>query len=72
MESYLTALRTKRAAVQVAINAEYARPFPDPLVLAGLKKRKLRLRDAIERIESRSSLMRFAPPRPAIVPARPL
>jgi hypothetical protein len=54
MDAYLNGLRTKRTAVQAAINAEYARPYPDALVLAELKKRKLRLREKIERIEGKS------------------
>jgi hypothetical protein len=54
MDAHLNALRTKRAEVQAAINAEYTRPYPDALVLAELKKRKLRLREKIERIEGKS------------------
>lgn len=53
MDAHLNALRTKRAEVQAAINAQYARPYPDALVLAELKKRKLRLREKIERIEGK-------------------
>jgi hypothetical protein len=60
MDSYLSALRSKRAEVQAAINAEYLRPYPDAVVLAQLKKRKLRLREKIERIEGKSSLSGLA------------
>lgn len=61
MDTHLNALRTKRAEVLAAINAEYTRPYPDALVLAELKKRKLRLREKIERIESKSRLWSLAP-----------
>lgn len=70
MDSHLNALRAKRAEVQAAIDAEYARPYPDALVLAQLKKRKLRLREMIEGFEGRASLWRLSPPRRPLTPAR--
>jgi len=59
--------------VQAAINAEYSRPYPDGLVLAELKKRKLRLREKIERIEGKTSLLipSMTPYRFRLAPVRP-
>lgn len=69
MDAHLKALRTKRAQVNAAINTEYARPYPDALVLAELKKRKLRLREEIERIEGKAMLWGL-PPRAPLSPQR--
>ena len=72
MDRYLTALRAKRAEVQAAINAEYARPYPDGMVLAELKKRKLRLHEKIERIEGKNMLIpTMTPYRFRLAPVRP-
>ncbi|HRK23655.1 MAG TPA: DUF465 domain-containing protein [Beijerinckiaceae bacterium] len=51
MDSYLTALRCKRDKIQADIDAEYARPCPDGLILTELKKAKLKLRERIEQAE---------------------
>lgn len=67
MDSYLKALRDKHSAIQAEIDAEYARPCPDTLVLGELKRGKLRLREKLHRLET---AVRFAvrrEPLPALV-----
>lgn len=52
MDSYLKALRDKHSAIQAEIDAEYARPCPETLVLSELKRSKLRLREKLHRLEA--------------------
>ncbi|WP_294236762.1 DUF465 domain-containing protein [uncultured Sphingomonas sp.] len=43
--AHQTALETKHATLDRRISAESQRPVPDPIVLAGLKKQKLKLKE---------------------------
>jgi len=45
--THQTALETKHAGLDKRIAAESQRPIPDALVLADLKKQKLRLKEEI-------------------------
>ncbi len=46
-KAHVVALETKHAGLEARIDAEHHRPLPDDLTLAQLKKRKLKLKDAI-------------------------
>ncbi|WP_380779302.1 YdcH family protein [Sphingomonas sp. R86520] len=45
--THQTALETKHAVLDQRIADEAHRPMPDPTILAGLKKQKLRLKEEI-------------------------
>lgn len=45
--AHLSALEAKHAVLDKRINDESHRPLPDPLILADLKKQKLRLKEVI-------------------------
>lgn len=45
--THQTALEAKHAGIDRRIATESQRPKPDALILAGLKKEKLRLKEAI-------------------------
>ena len=47
MDNHIEALKTKKAALETAINEEMARPLPDEVVLANLKRQKLKLKEEI-------------------------
>ncbi|MBY0582517.1 MAG: YdcH family protein [Sphingomonas sp.] len=44
---HLSALEAKHAHIDRQISNEAQRPLPDPLILASLKKQKLRLKEEI-------------------------
>lgn len=46
--AHQTALETRHATLDRRINAEAQRPVPDALILADLKKQKLRLKEEIQ------------------------
>jgi len=46
--AHQTALETKHATLDRRINAETQRPVPDAMILADLKKQKLRLKEEIQ------------------------
>jgi hypothetical protein len=46
--NHLQALKAKHAALDAAINEELSRPLPDEVVLATLKRQKLKLKEEIE------------------------
>ena len=46
-KAHVDALSTKHAALQARIDAEEHRPHPDEIVLAGLKKAKLKVKDVM-------------------------
>lgn len=52
LRAQLDGLRVEHRDLDAAIDALVVAPMPDQLRLARLKKRKLRLRDEIARIES--------------------
>lgn len=52
MDNHIEALKTKKAALETAINEEMARPLPDEVVLANLKRQKLKLKEEIIAKES--------------------
>lgn len=48
--SHVSALQLKHAGIERQIRQEMVRPLPDNAVIQSLKKRKLRLKEEIERI----------------------
>lgn len=48
--SHVSALQLKHAGIERQIHDEMTRPMPDNAVIQVLKKRKLRLKEEIERI----------------------
>jgi hypothetical protein len=48
--SHVSALQLKHAGIERQIQSEMNRPMPDHAVIQSLKKRKLRLKEEIERI----------------------
>ena len=45
--NHIQALKTKKAALESAIEEEMARPLPDEVVLANLKRQKLKIKEEI-------------------------
>jgi hypothetical protein len=45
--SHLTALETKHAGLERKISEETSRPYPDQILVATLKKQKLRLKEEL-------------------------
>jgi hypothetical protein len=45
--AYQTSLEAKHAELDRKIDAESHRPYPDPMILADLKKQKLRIKEAL-------------------------
>jgi len=43
-------LKAKHAALEAALDDEVRRPLPDPSMVAELKRKKLRIKDELERI----------------------
>lgn len=50
-EAHLSALKDKHAGLDAEIEAESSRPHPDEVRIADLKKRKLRIKDEIARLD---------------------
>lgn len=50
LESHIQELSDKHHKLDEAIQEELHRPHPDDLILSDLKKRKLRLKEEIERL----------------------
>ncbi len=48
--SHSSALQLKHAGLDRQLHAELSRPMPDNVLIQSLKKRKLRLKEEIERI----------------------
>lgn len=46
------ALKAKHASLETAIEREGSRPYPDTVVLVGLKRRKLQIKDEIVRLST--------------------
>ena len=46
----IQALRARHQALQTAIDTENNRPHPNDIVIADLKRKKLRIRDEIEEL----------------------
>ncbi|TCP37118.1 YdcH family protein [Sphingomonas sp. BK235] len=46
--AHLSALEAKHATLEQRIASESQRPAPDTIVIAGLKKQKLRLKEEID------------------------
>lgn len=49
-EERIEALRARHEALEIKLDAENNRPHPDDVVVAELKKQKLRLKDQIENL----------------------
>ncbi|MET0370959.1 MAG: YdcH family protein [Sphingobium sp.] len=45
--SHISALSAKHAGIDARLRAETSRPLPDAILVASLKKQKLRLKEAI-------------------------
>ncbi|WP_138379121.1 DUF465 domain-containing protein [Luteithermobacter gelatinilyticus] len=52
-EAHLNALSEKHANLEKMISEEELRPAPDSLILHGLKKEKLKLKEEIERFRQK-------------------
>ncbi|TAJ35478.1 MAG: DUF465 domain-containing protein [Reyranella sp.] len=52
---HIEALKAKHASLEQAINQEVKRPHPDDDVVCSLKKRKLQIKDEINRLSSPTS-----------------
>lgn len=50
-EAHIEQLREKHIQLEQAISVENQRPHPDDLVIADLKRQKLRVKDEIHRLE---------------------
>ena len=47
---HISSLKAKHAELETALETENNRPLPDPVVIAEIKKHKLRIKDEIARI----------------------
>ncbi len=56
LDAHLVELSEKHRALDRKIEEEMARPIADDLVIAELKRQKLRLKDEIERLKHEMSL----------------
>lgn len=52
LESHLIELADKHHRLDEQIQEELCRPYPDDLMISELKKRKLRLKEELERLRS--------------------
>ncbi|RVT93652.1 YdcH family protein [Sphingomonas crocodyli] len=50
LTSHSSALQAKHAGIEARIAAENRRPSPDDILIAQLKKQKLRIKEAIARL----------------------
>ncbi|TZG29188.1 YdcH family protein [Sphingomonas montanisoli] len=50
LTTHSSALQAKHAGIEARIAAESRRPSPDDILIANLKKQKLRLKEAIARL----------------------
>jgi len=56
IESHLIELETRHRVLDRSIDEEMSRPFVDSLRIATLKKRKLHLKEEIERLRAQTQL----------------
>ncbi len=47
-------LKARHAELDMALSKENSRPMPDPVIIADLKKRKLRIKDELARLQDAS------------------
>lgn len=52
---HIEALKAKHASLEHAIGEEIARPHPDDDAICSLKKRKLQIKDEINRLRARDT-----------------
>jgi len=50
LQDRLTALKTKHAQLEEALADEFRRPLPDSYAINDLKRRKLRIKDELEKM----------------------
>lgn len=50
LQDRLESLKAKHAALEAAIDEENRRPLPDTYAIADLKRRKLKIKDELERM----------------------
>ncbi|XSG83411.1 MAG: YdcH family protein [Methyloligella sp. ZOD6] len=55
LDAHLTELSEKHRALERQIEQEEARPMADPLKITDWKRKKLRLKDEMERLKQRMS-----------------
>lgn len=51
-DARIESLRSKKASLEKALEAESKRPYPDSGALADMKRQKLRIKDELERYAS--------------------
>ncbi len=56
LHEHVDSLRAKHARLEQQIDEEQHRPLPDSSLLLKLKREKLRLKDAIERLQDDSEM----------------
>lgn len=54
LETHLASLQQKHGSLEDELHAEMTRPSMQDQVIADLKRRKLRIKDEIERLKSRN------------------
>lgn len=55
MQDYVESLHTKHASLEQQIDDEMHRPLPDQATLSRLKREKLKIKDEIARLGTKSS-----------------
>ncbi len=56
LHEHVDSLRAKHARLEQQIDEEQHRPLPDSIILVKLKREKLRLKEAIERLQDDSDM----------------
>ncbi len=52
LQDRLESLRVKHSQLEEALEEEFRRPLPDSYAIADLKRRKLRIKDELEHIDT--------------------
>ncbi len=53
-DDHLETLKARHAELDMALSKENSRPMPDAVIIADLKKRKLRIKDELARLQDAS------------------
>jgi len=56
LQKYVSKLKAKHSEIDEEIRLEMARRLPDFSVISSLKKKKLKIKDMMQRVQSRVSL----------------
>lgn len=54
VDDQVESLKARHAELDMALSRENSRPMPDAVIIADLKKRKLRIKDALARLQDAS------------------